>query len=202
MLSNLQLNRTLAKTVRMSTSKRTVSAAEMQNEWLEVQAAQRDSAMFQPLYERYFESIYLYIFRRIADEELAADICSQVFLKAMQRLYSYEYKGVPFSAWLYRIASNEVAQHFRKAKKNRIVSIDDANVVDMFEDVDEPVELPSQEELVVALDKLKEDDLQLIELRYFEGLPYKEIAEILDITENNAKVKTFRILNRLKKKLG
>lgn len=202
MLSNLQLNRTLAKTVRMSTSKRTVSAAEMQNEWLEVQAAQQDSAMFQPLYERYFESIYLYIFRRIADEELAADICSQVFLKAMQRLYSYEYKGVPFSAWLYRIASNEVAQHFRKAKKNRIVSIDDANVVDMFEDIDEPVELPSQEELVVALDKLKEDDLQLIELRYFEGLPYKEIAEILDITENNAKVKTFRILNRLKKKLG
>ncbi|MCG8329392.1 MAG: sigma-70 family RNA polymerase sigma factor [Chitinophagales bacterium] len=186
----------------MSTSKRTVSAAEMQNEWLEVQAAQQDSAMFQPLYERYFESIYLYIFRRIADEELAADICSQVFLKAMQRLYSYEYKGVPFSAWLYRIASNEVAQHFRKAKKNRIVSIDDANVVDMFEDIDEPVELPSQEELVVALDKLKEDDLQLIELRYFEGLPYKEIAEILDITENNAKVKTFRILNRLKKKLG
>ena len=202
MLSNLQLNRTLAKTVRMSTSKRTVSAAEMQNEWLEVQAAQKDSAMFQPLYERYFESIYLYIFRRIADEELAADICSQVFLKAMQRLYSYEYKGVPFSAWLYRIASNEVAQHFRKAKKNRIVSIDDANIVDMYEDIDEPVELPSQEELVEVLDKLKEDDLQLIELRYFEGLPYKEIAEILDITENNAKVKTFRILNRLKKRLG
>jgi len=202
MLSNLQLSRTLAKTVPMSAPKRTVSDAEMQEEWQEVQAAQRDPAMFRPLYERYFESIYLFIFRRTNEQSLAADICSQVFLKAMQRLGTYRYKGVPFSAWLYRIASNEVAQHFRKAKKNRTVSIDEANVKEMFDEMDDPIEMPSQEELVVALDGLKEDDLQIIELRYFEGLPYKEIAEIMNITENNAKVKTFRILNRMKKKLS
>jgi len=201
MLSNLQLSRTLAKTVSMSAPKRTVSDAEMQEEWQEVQAAQSDPAMFRPLYERYFESIYLFIFRRTNDQSLAADICSQVFLKAMQRIDRYKYKGVPFSAWLYRIASNEVAQHFRKVKKNRVVSIDDTNVTEMFDDFDDPVELPSQEELVNVLDNLKDDDLQIIELRYFEGLPYKEIAEIMDITENNAKVKTFRILNRMKKKL-
>ena len=186
----------------MSASKRTLSDIEMQEEWLEIQAAQADPAMFKPLYERYFDSIYLFIFRRTNDESLAADICSQVFLKAMQRIYSYKFKGVPFSAWLYRIASNEVAQYFRKASKNRVVSIDDTNVSEMMEEFDEPINLPDQETLVAALDLLKEDDLQLIELRYFEGLPYKEIAEIMDITENNAKVKTFRILNRLKKKMS
>lgn len=202
MHSNLQISRTLAKTVQMSAPKRTVSAEDLQEEWLEVQAAQQDPAMFRPLYDRYFEPIYLYILRRTADEALAADICSQVFLKAMQRIGSYQFKGVPFSAWLYRIASNEVAQHYRKAKKKRVVTLEDAPVAELMEEMQEdgPAEdyMPL---LVEVLDQLKEEDLQLIELRFFEGRPYKEIAGIMDITENNAKVRTFRILNRMKKKM-
>lgn len=198
----MQLSRTLAKTVPMSAPRRTLTNAEMQAEWQEVQAAQQDPAHFRPLYERYFDKIFLFIFRRTNDEGLAGDICSQVFLKAMERLYSYEYKGVPFSAWLYRIASNEVAQHYRKASKNRVVSINEAQLGDMAEDMDEPSHLPDPQALVPVLDTLKEEELQLIELRYFEGLPYREIAEIMDITENNAKVKAFRILNRLKKRMA
>lgn len=199
MLSNLQFSRTLAKTVRMSAPKRTVSAAEMQEEWLEVQAAQGDPALFQPLYERYYEDIFLFVFRRTTDEMLTADICSQVFLKALQRIKSYEYKGVPFSAWLYRIASNEVAQYYRKSNKNRVVSMEETNIADLFEEIREHDDERHRQLLLKALDSLKEDDLQLIELRFFEERPYKEIAEMLGITENNAKVKTFRILARLKK---
>lgn len=199
MLSNLQFSRTLAKTVRMSAPKRTVSAAEMQEEWLEVQAAQGDPALFQPLYERYYEDIFMFVFRRTTDEMLAADICSQVFLKALQRIKSYEYKGVPFSAWLYRIASNEVAQYYRKSNKNRVVSMEETNIADLFEEIREHDDERHRQLLLKALDSLKEDDLQLIELRFFEERPYKEIAEMLGITENNAKVKTFRILARLKK---
>lgn len=202
MHSNLQISLTLAKTVQMSAPKRTVSAEDLQEEWLEVQAAQQDPAMFRPLYDRYFEAIYLYIIRRTADEALAADLCSQVFLKAMQRISSYTFRGVPFSAWLYRIASNEIAQHYRKAKKKRVVTIEDAPVGELMEEIQEdgPAEdyLPL---LVEVLDQLKEEDLQLIELRFFEGRPYKEIAGIMEITENNAKVRTFRILNRMKKKM-
>lgn len=199
MLSNLQFSRTLAKTVRMSAPKRTVSAAEMQEEWLEVQAAQGDPALFQPLYERYYEDIFMFVFRRTTDEMLAADICSQVFLKALQRIKSYEYKGVPFSAWLYRIASNEVAQYYRKSNKNRVVSMEETNIEGLFEEIREHDDERHRQLLLKALDSLKEDDLQLIELRFFEERPYKEIAEMLGITENNAKVKTFRILARLKK---
>jgi RNA polymerase sigma-70 factor (ECF subfamily) len=202
MHSNLQISHTLAKTVQMSAPKRTVSADELQKEWLEVQAAQRDPAMFRPLYDRYYESIYLYIFRRTTEEALAEDLCSQVFLKAMQRIDRYEYKGVPFSAWLYRIASNEIAQHYRKQKKKRVVTLEDAPVAGLMEEIKE---LGPEEDymplLVEVLDQLKEEDLQLIELRFFEGRPYKEIADIMEITENNAKVRTFRILNRMKKKM-
>ncbi len=187
----------------MSVPKRTVSAKDMQEEWLEVQAAQRDPAMFRPLYDRYYEAIFLYIFRRTTDEALTADLCSQVFLKAMQRIDCYEYKGVPFSAWLYRIASNEIAQHFRKAKKKRTVTLEDAPVGDLMQELQEGGDLEAYlPQLIEALDQLKEKDLQLIELRFFEGLPYKEIADIMDITENNAKVRTFRILNRMKKMMS
>jgi RNA polymerase sigma-70 factor (ECF subfamily) len=201
MFSNLQINRTLVKNVRMSLSKKTVSAEAMQEEWLEIQAAQRDPAAFRPLYNRYFDPIFRFIFRRTSDEDLTSDICSQVFLKAMQRLGDYEYKGVPFSAWLYRIASNEVSQHYRQVKKDRTVSMEDSNISDMFEEMDENDNEQHRSSLLRALDSLKETDLQIIEMRFFEQRPFKEIADILEITESNAKVKTYRILERLKKKM-
>ncbi|MEN0004415.1 MAG: sigma-70 family RNA polymerase sigma factor [Bacteroidota bacterium] len=185
----------------MSVPNRTVSTEDMQEEWLEIQAAQREPARFRPLYNRYYDPIFRFVFRRTADESLTADICSQVFLKAMQRLPKYEFKGVPFSAWLYRIASNEVAQHFRNSQKNRVVSIEEKDFSDMMDEVNEPQNELSREQLLQALDQLKEADLQLIELRFFEQRPFKEIADIVGITESNAKVKTYRILERLKKKL-
>ena len=201
MFSNLQINRTLVKNVRMSLSKKTVSAEAMQEEWLEIQAAQRDPGAFRPLYNRYYEPIFRFIFRRTSDEDLTSDICSQVFLKAMQRLGNYQYKGVPFSAWLYRIASNEVSQHYRQVKKDRTVSMEDSNISDMFEEMDENNNEQHRSSLLKALDGLKETDLQIIEMRFFEQRPFKEIADILEITESNAKVKTYRILERLKKKM-
>lgn len=201
MFSNLQINRTLAKNVRMSLSKKTVSTEAMQEEWLEIQAAQREPAAFRPLYNRYYEPIFRFIFRRTGDESLTADICSQVFLKSMQRIGEYQFKGVPFSAWLYRIASNEVAQHFRQVQKNRMVSIEETNLSDLFEEMDESDNELQRTGLINALDTLKETDLQLIEMRFFEQRPFKEIADILQITESNAKVKTYRILERLKKKM-
>ena len=201
MLPILEINRTLVKTVGMRTSKKTVSAEAMQEEWAEIQAAQHDPAMFRPLYNRYFESIFRFIYRRTADESLASDICSQVFLKALQRLKDYTFKGVPFSAWLFRIASNEVSQYYRQQQKNRIVSVEDASLGDVMEEIEENNTERLQEELLRALDELKESDLQLIEMRFFERMPFKDIAEILGITESNAKVKTYRILERMKKNI-
>ena len=203
MFSNLQISRTLVKkaVVRMEHSGKTVSEDALQKEWLEIQAAQKDPAKFRPLYERYYESIFRFIFRRMADEALSRDVCSQVFLKAMQRLGGYTFQGVPFSAWLFRIASNEVNQYYRKTQKQRVVSIEDARLGDMTEELEVDGLKNYQTALIDVLDELKESDLQLIELRFFEQRPFKEIAEILEITESNAKVRTYRILERMKKKL-
>ena len=201
MFSNLQISRTLAKnTARMESSNKTVSQEAMQAEWQEIKAAQRNPALFKPLYDRYFDPIFRFVFKRTADENTAADVCSQVFLKAMQKLHKYEYKGVPFSAWLYRIASNEVAQHYRDTQKNRVVSVEDYNITDLIDEINEDGDFEkTRNRMLEAMNELKEGDLALIEMRFFEQRPFKEIAEILNITESNAKVKTYRILEKIKK---
>ena len=158
--------------------------------------------MFRPLYDRYYEPIFRYIYQRTTDEALTADLCSQVFLKAMQRLEDYKFRGVPFSAWLYRIAANETAQHFRQTKRRRIISMEEINLQDVMEELDEPFDEEEKWKLLGLLDELKGKDLDLIEMRFFEQRPFKEIAEIIGITESNAKVRTYRILDRLKKKMN
>ncbi|MEL7426800.1 MAG: sigma-70 family RNA polymerase sigma factor [Bacteroidota bacterium] len=185
----------------MSEPQKTVSAAAMEAEWQEIQAAQQNPARFRPLYERYYEPIFRFVFRRTADSDLSADLCSQVFLKALQRLESYQFRGVPFSAWLFRIASNEVAQHYRQNSQKRTVSVEENTLGDVAEEMDVDGEIWQVEDLVNVLDTLKPAELELIELRFFEQRPFKVIAEILGITESNAKVKTYRILERLKKRL-
>lgn len=200
MISNLRINRQIAKNPsRMDESKKTVSSEAMQAEWVVIQAAQKDSAKFRSLYDKYYEPIFLYVFKRTADRSLAGDICSKIFLKALQRLGQYQFKGVPFSAWLYRIASNEIAQHYRDTQKNRVVSVDETHFQDLIQEIDDHDHPNYRQVLLEALDSLKESDIQLIELRFFEQRPFKEIAEIMSITESNAKIKTYRILDRLRK---
>lgn len=197
----MQISRSLVqKNVLMETSQnKTVSQEAMRAEWEEIQAAQRQPSLFRPLYDRYYEPIFRYIYRRTNDEHLTADLSAQVFLKAIQKLSKYQFKGVPFSAWLYRIASNEVAQHFRNTQKERVVSIEDQNLSDIAEELSTQDTEKLRAAMIDALQDLKPLDLSLIELRFFEQRPFKEIADILDINESNAKVKTYRILERMKK---
>ncbi|MEO1517833.1 MAG: sigma-70 family RNA polymerase sigma factor [Bacteroidota bacterium] len=201
MYTNLQISRTLVKNnqARMDSSRKTVSKEAMQEEWLVIQAAKKNPAQFRPLYNRYYENIFSFIFRRTANETLTAELVSNVFLKALQRLSSYEFKGVPFSAWLFRIASNEVAQYFRNSQKHRIVSVDESHFADMIEEMEERDHPNYRQAMIHALDELKEEEIQLIEMRFFEIRPFKEIAGILEITESNAKIKTYRLLDKLRK---
>lgn len=200
MFSNLQRSRTLVENqARMDKSKKTVSGEAMQAEWELIQEAQANPASFRPLYEKYYQPIFRFVFRRTADEALTADLCSQVFLKAMQRLDRYQFKGVPFSAWLYRIASNEVSQFFRDSAKNRVVSIEEKSLHLLVEELEEPNDQWHQHAMIKAFDELKEEEVQLVEMRFFEQRPFKEIAEILGLTESNAKVKTYRTLEKMKK---
>ena len=183
-------------------STKSVTKEAMQQEWQEIQVAQQNPAMFRPLYDRYYEPIFRYIHRRTADESLSADLCSEVFFKAMQKLDKYEFKGVPFSAWLYRIASNEITQHFRNTQKNRTVSVEMTALPEIMEEMGDLESIEKhqfREALIPCLNELKPKDLEIIELRFFEQRPFKEIANLLEITESSCKMRTYRVLERLKK---
>jgi RNA polymerase sigma-70 factor (ECF subfamily) len=114
-------------------------------------------------------------------------------------LNTYTFKGVPFSAWLYIIAINEVNQHFRKANKNRVVALEDKFVDTIKYEFDNKEELEINiEKLSKVIQMLKPDEITIIELRFFEERPFKEVADILGLTETNAKVKVYRIVQKMK----
>lgn len=165
-----------------------------------IREAQRDSAAFRPLYEKYFRTIYLFVIHRTGDRDVSADITSQVFLKALINIGRYEFRGLPFSSWLFRIAINECNSYFRRNNQTRTVLLDDAHAEQVYEEMfGENTAQALRHQLPFILQKLKPDELQLIELRFLEGRPFKEVAEILDMTETHAKTKTYRTLDKMKK---
>ena len=173
---------------------------ELQHENVLIEAAKKDPQRFEPIYRRYHEQIFRYVYQRLDSEDKASDVTSQVFLKAMTNLKKYEYRGVPFASWLYRIARNEVYQLFKEQKAQRTVNVESEQVFDIIDELEENPLEEYKNPLMKVISTLSEDDLQIIEMRYFEQRPFKEIAEILEITENNAKVKAYRILGKMKKK--
>ena len=174
------------------------SDTRIQTELQTIERATKDPKHFAPLYNQYHESIYRYVVKRVNDSDLACDITSNVFVKAITNLQKYEFRGVPFSSWLFRIAKSEVYQSFRNQKARRTVSIDKVSIVQVFEELDVDGAEENKAKLTKALRKINEKELALIEMRYFEKRSYREIGEIISVTENNAKVKTFRALQKLK----
>ncbi len=171
---------------------------ELRLELQQIEAAKANPDGFAVLYEKYYKQIYVFIYRRTDQEELSADLCSITFLKAMLHLKKYVDRGLPFSAWLFRIALNEVNMYYRKNKTERCVSLDAKGVQLLMTENGETVHADDTKLLMLALSRLAESEMQLIELRFFEERPFAEVAQITGITENNAKVKIYRILSKLK----
>ncbi len=174
------------------------SEDDLRKELAIVEAAKSDPGKFGVLYEKYYRVVFVFVFRRTGDEEQSGDIVANTFLKAMLALPKYTFKGVPFSAWLFRIAANEINMFFRKTNRERVVSLDKSDLGAMIAESGENDNADTQKILLKALGTLSPDEMQMIELRFFEKRAFIEIGEIIGITENNAKVRTYRILEKLK----
>src|ERR1044071_567243 len=174
---------------------------QLEQEKILVKEAQEDKAKFGLLYKKYFEQIFLFILKRVESEDTAADITSQVFLKALINISKYKDMGLPFSSWLFRIARNELYDMYRQKDVELVVSLENKGVMEMISEMGEEGK-PDYSQLTAALSLLEDDEMELIEMRFFEKRAFKEIGEILDITENYAKVRTYRLLDKLKKILS
>ncbi len=180
------------------------TSEEILAEWSLIQNAQQNPALFATLYSKYFRTIYLFVLRRIEYEAVSEDITTITFSKALDKLPKYTFKGVPFSAWLYRIALNEIQTYYRRTKKERVVCLSSETLeilVQNLHDDDDTTTLQEEREVLLmnSLEQLNTEEMLLIEMRFFENRSFKEIGEIQEITENNAKVKTYRIIERLRK---
>lgn len=170
----------------------------LENEQQIIMSAQKDSRNFEPLYNKYHEQIFRYVYQRLDSIDEAKDITSKVFLKALTQIKKYEYRGVPFSSWLYRIAYSELNQSFRDAKASRTVNLTDQSVTEMELFETNGITEAQLSLLTECLAEISKTDLELIEFRYFEKRSVREVALILSISESNVKVKTHRAIKQLK----
>jgi RNA polymerase sigma-70 factor (ECF subfamily) len=175
-----------------------------------IKAAQEDNQGFVELYDIYYAKIFGYIFRRTLDIELTKDLTSETFLKAYLHIKKFQWRNIAFSAWLYRIATNEMNMADRK-KRYKPESIQLLMEYSYFE-VADPRSLEAEkqimeEELELSKDfKLIQQNLKLlpgkyrevIALRYFEDKSIKQIAEILDKKEGTLKSQLSRGIDKLK----
>jgi RNA polymerase sigma-70 factor (ECF subfamily) len=176
-----------------------ISEATIKTEEDEIRAAQKDPKAFEPIYRRYYERITHYVYHRVESKDIAFDITANTFYNALNKLSSYRSKGLPFSAWLYRIAFNEIQQHYRRSKKEAVLNVTNKGVSEIVDTLQENSYPVNDEQLFKALAGLSDEEVELINMRFFEDRSFKEIAEILAIGESACKMKLYRILEKLKK---
>ena len=166
---------------------------------------------FEQIYDRYFEPIFHYILHRLANVADAEDLTAQTFFKALRGLWKFRWSGVPFSAWLYRIATNEIHSFMRQKGRQRRAGLAEAPAPETETALAEDSELADAEkklrqnrlfmELAACIQMLKPEEQALVVLHYLEQKPYAEIAQILGKRQGTLVMRTHRALKKLKEKL-
>jgi len=164
-----------------------------------IRAAQEDSSRFGDLYERHVDHVYAFIARRVRDRDLAEDLTSDVFHRALTFLPRYEWRGAPFGAWLLRIAANVVADKGKQADRERPLP-DPEHLPDPDEASLEDSERRAQLFRLVAA--IPADQQRVVLLRFTEDRTIREIAAELGRTEGAVKQLQFRALKSLRARLG
>lgn len=163
-------------------------------------AQQHDQEAFAQLYEGHFDKIYRYVTFKIGNETEAEDMTQQVFLNALQSISSFKWKGIPFSAWLFRIAHNQVVDYFRK-KKQATVPLDES----LASNDDNPQSVVEQkldiEQLILATKQLTGAQREVISLRFAGELPIAQVAKAMGKSQGAVKALQHSAIVALRKTL-
>jgi RNA polymerase sigma-70 factor (ECF subfamily) len=159
------------------------------------QAGQTDQ--FARLYDLYIKKIYGYVYFRIQHREISEDLVSQIFIKALEKINSFDETKAKFTTWLYQIARNTVIDYFRTRKVE--ANIDDIWSLSSSQDIERDAgvreNLEQAEQLLKALSS---EQREIVLLRIWDGLPYKEIAEMVGKTEASCKMIFSRVMTKLR----
>jgi RNA polymerase sigma-70 factor (ECF subfamily) len=166
----------------------TVSIAESKN----------NPAAFSVLYDRYVQPVYRYLYYRTGSAAEAEDLTSQTFLSALEALQRYQHQG-HFAAWLFRIARGKVIDHVRRQQKQ--LPLKDTYPVESTDLLSQVAHSDEIARLSFLIHSLDEDEQDLVRLRYTAGLPFAQIAAILDSNENTVKKSLYRLMARLQSQM-
>lgn len=161
-------------------------------------ARKGDAAAFGQLYELWVNPIYRFIYLKTKDEHVAEDITAEVFLKCWKGLKSFRSREAKFSTWLFAIARNAVIDYYRTSKQTTSLE----NLPEIADLTPEMDLYPEQTQLRVALNRLKPEYRQVLELRYVEDVPIPKVAQIMKKKEGNVRALTNRALTALKQELS
>ena len=166
-----------------------------------VAAAKRDPREFGPLYELYVDRIYRFAYRRVGTHHEAEDITAQTFQQALQALPAYEWRGLPFGAWLFRIAGNIINRRGRTS--GREVAVEDVTVFSGYEETDDdPADLAWRSEqageLAERIGHLPPDQQRVLVLKFSHGMKNREIGDLMGRSEGAIKQLVHRALVSLR----
>jgi RNA polymerase sigma-70 factor (ECF subfamily) len=163
-------------------------------------AAQGDQEAFGVLYERYVSRIYSYIYYRTGNQHDAEDLTARVFFRAMRHVENYKDRGLPLSAWLYRIAHNLVANWHRDNSRKKEIPLDEIILVRHSGELPEAVLIENEEKenLLGVIHRLPADRQQLIILKFVEHLSNAEIGQVMGRSEGAVKSLYHRTLLSLR----
>jgi RNA polymerase sigma-70 factor (ECF subfamily) len=165
-------------------------------------ARRMDSAAWDELFAMHQAAIYRYAFFRLRDQQVAEDLASEVFLEAVRGMRRYEYRGVSFRAWLYGIAHNLVADQRRRLANRTGVEADITGNLSEPSEGDFAGDVANRRDIAVALERLTDEQQQVVVLRFFEGLSLAETASAMGRRDGAIKALQHRALARLRTILG
>ena len=167
-----------------------------------VERAKSDPAAFGELYDRYAGQIYRFVRARVHDDGLAEDITAEVFLSALRHISGYQDQGRPFSCWLYRIAVNAVASHYRSRRAS--LSLDDHLdlVSPLLDPLDEVVGRERLRTVWQAVDRLPAQQRAAMILKFSEDMTMEEVGAVLGKSTAAAKLLIYRAMQRLRRELA
>lgn len=162
--------------------------------------AKTDEAAFGELYEIYVERIHRYIYYRTGNDADAEDLTARTFMRAWEHIGRYDDRGLPFSAWLYRIAHNLVANWHRDNSRRKLISLDDLNQWQVNENGPESAAVLSEDRelLLAAIRRLPGDRQELLALKYVDHLSNAEIGAVMGRSEGAIKSLYHRTLLALR----
>ncbi len=164
--------------------------------------AKSNTESFGKLYDFYFPKVYAFVATKVNERDDAEDLVSDIFMKVLENIHKFEWRGVPFGAWIFRIARNVLNDYYHQHNKTKTSDIEEAYGVSEPEEKVSPHLNAAREELSEAVKKaiktLPERELLVIQLKFFSELSNREIVQVTGLTESNVAIILYRTLRKIK----